>query len=72
MSRFKITLNYSIIDANRCLIDHSNPMSLQFLRQRSKHALDRFKVRDLGLTEDRIAALCEAGHVSLEEEEGTP
>ena len=29
-------------------------------------------LRDLGLTEDRIAALCEAGHVSLEEEEGTP
>jgi hypothetical protein len=31
-------------------------MSLQFLRQRSKHALDRFKVRDLGLTAEGLEA----------------
>ena len=31
-------------------------MSLQFLRQLSKNALDRFKVRDLGLTAEGLEA----------------
>ncbi|MCW9041851.1 MAG: CoA transferase [Pseudopelagicola sp.] len=49
----------------------ATPGELRWLG-RPPGADSRSILRDLGFTEERIAALCKAGHVSLESEEGTP
>lgn len=49
----------------------ATPGALRWLG-RPPGADSRSILRDLGFTEERITALCEAGHVGLEGEEGTP